>query len=260
MGFDIAELTELSDLEDVVRLFSEVWGGAALIDSNTLRALAHSGNYIAGARSGGRLIGALMGWLGARPGGDVILHSHILAVVPDVEARGLGFALKQHQRGWCLSRSIRTIEWTFDPLVRRNAYFNLTKLGADAAEYLVNFYGPMQDSINAGDESDRILVRWRLESERAKAAAFGQGPEPEFDEAAGRALTVGAGAEPQSRAVSGPAIVIQVPEDIVAIRRHDADLAKRWRHAVRKALGDAMASGFHVAGATRDGWYVLARD
>ena len=75
----------------------------------------------------------------------------------------MGFALKLHQRAWCLDRGITLMEWTYDPLVARNAYFNLSKLGATVAEYLPDFYGVMGDGINRFDESDRILVHWPLE-------------------------------------------------------------------------------------------------
>ena len=234
----IEELTELDDLREVAELFALVWErpGEPPINSDVLRALSHAGNYIAGARSGGRLIGGIVGWLGMHAPGDLHVHSHILGVLPGDEARGLGFELKQHQRLWCLERGVPVIEWTFDPLVRRNAYFNLTKLGADAAHYLVDFYGTMNDGINAGDQSDRILVRWDLESEKARAAAAGTPFEP----------------HPGSDAV-----LVKLPEDIVAIRRHDPELGRRWRLRVRESLGDAMARGRRVAGFTREFEYVL---
>ena len=257
VAYRIAELTEVADLQEVVNLFAQVWGGEAPINSNTLRALSHSGNYLAGARSDGRLIGAVMGWLGGHPPHDLHLHSHILAVVPDIEARGLGFALKQHQRDWCLARQVPVVEWTFDPLVRRNAYFNLTKLAAGAARYLINFYGPMEDSINAGDESDRILIRWDLDSEKARAAAAGRAVEQEAVDGMPKALRVSGDGEPDAHAVRGSSALVQVPDDIVAIRKSNPALARRWRNAVRAVLGDAMSSGYRVTGATRDGWYVL---
>jgi predicted GNAT superfamily acetyltransferase len=259
MNLPIEELTELGDLREVAELFADVWGrsGEPPISSDILRALAHSGNYIAGARSEGRLIGAIVGWLGGHPPHDLHLHSHILGVLPGTEARGLGFALKQHQRMWCLERGVGAMEWTFDPLVRRNAYFNLTKLGAEAARYLVDFYGRMDDGINAGDESDRILIRWDLTSERAKAAAGGEPIEPSIEANAAQLLVVADGEEPRAHRATGPVALVQVPDDIVAIRRRQPDLARRWRHAVRSALGDAMSSGYRITGATRDGWYVL---
>ena len=238
---DIKELESMPEMHDLAELFATIWGrpGEPPLDASTLQALSHSGNYVVGAYSGTRMVGGLIGWLGGRPRGDLYLHSHILGVLPDTEARGLGFDLKQHQRAWCIDRGVNSIEWTFDPLVRRNAYFNLVKLGADAVEYLVDFYGPMDDGINTGDESDRLLVRWNLHSERAAAAAAG-GP-----------LV----AQPDAGA-----LLVQVPEDIVAIRRADPALARRWRHRVREGLGGAMSRGYRVIGFTTAFEYVLSRD
>jgi len=255
----VEELSELDDLREVAELFARVWGrpGEPPINSDILRALARSGNYVAGTRDGGRLTGGIVGWLGGHPPGAVHMHSHILGVLPGTDARGLGFALKQHQRTWCLARDIPTVEWTFDPLVRRNAYFNLTKLGAEAARYLVDFYGTMDDGINAGDESDRILIRWDLQSEKARAAAAGRPMDPAAEQGAARMLTVGPDGEPVTSALNGPSAMLQVPDDIIAIRRAQPELARRWRHAVRAAMGDAMTAGYRVIGATRDGWYLL---
>src|SRR5207247_8945224 len=140
----------------------------------------------AGAFIEGRLIGGLVGWLGGTPPHELHMHSHILGVLPGNETRGLGFELKQHQRRWCLDRGVNVMEWTTDPLVRRNAYFNLTKLGAEAPEYFVNFYGEMRDGINAGEESDRLLIRWYLDSDRAEVAAVGKLREPDAEELRGR--------------------------------------------------------------------------
>ena len=238
---DIKALESMPEMHELAELFATIWGrpGEPPIDASTLKALSHSGNYVVGAYSGTRMVGGLIGWLGGRPRGDLYLHSHILGVLPDTEARGLGFDLKQHQRAWCIDRGVNSIEWTFDPLVRRNAYFNLVKLGADAVEYLVDFYGPMDDGINTGDESDRLLVRWNLHSERAAAAAAG-GP-----------LV----AQPDAGA-----LLVQVPEDIVAIRRGDHALARRWRQKVREGIGGAMSRGYRVIGFTPAFEYVLSRD
>ncbi|HET7467537.1 MAG TPA: GNAT family N-acetyltransferase [Candidatus Dormibacteraeota bacterium] len=236
----IRQLEGMPELHELAHLFATIWGrpGEPPMDTSTLRALSHSGNYVAGAYAQDRMIGGLIGWLGGLPD-DLHLHSHILGVLPDTEARGVGFALKQDQRAWCLDRDVSSVMWTFDPLVRRNAYFNLVKLGADAVEYLVDFYGAMDDGINTGDESDRLLIRWNLRSEKAIAAAEGRAYEPP--------------AEPG-------AVRVPVPEDIVAIRRRDPALARRWRHQVREALGGAMSRGHRVTGFTRDFEYVLSPD
>ncbi|HYL70243.1 MAG TPA: GNAT family N-acetyltransferase [Candidatus Dormibacteraeota bacterium] len=236
-------ITEVSDpraLHELAELFATIWGvpGELPLDPSTLRALSHSGNYVAGAYSDDQLVGGLIGWLGGHPTHDLHLHSHILGVLPETAARGVGFALKQHQRSWCMARGVKSIQWTFDPLVRRNAYFNLVKLGAGAVEYLIDFYGTMDDGINAGDSSDRVLVSWELGAVRATAAAAGHplAPRP------------------------GPgALLVPVPDDIVAIRRNDPALARRWRQEVRDALGGAMSRGYRITGFSRGFEYVLAR-
>jgi len=260
---EIRELTELEDLRQLAELFAVVWGrpGEPPISSDILRALAHSGNYVAGAFEGRRLIGGLVGWLGGVPPHELLMHSHILGVVPDSETRGLGFDLKQHQRRWCLARDVRVMEWTTDPLIRRNVYFNLGKLGAEAPEYLVDFYGEMRDTFNAGDQSDRLLIRWRLDGHRAEAAATGDLPELDVDKLRGwdtkAILAAGPRGEPVLEVAKSRVLLCQVPDDIVALRRADPALARRWRLALRRALGDAMADGYTILGATRSGWYVL---
>jgi predicted GNAT superfamily acetyltransferase len=263
-GAVIGELHELDDLRELQALLAAIWERAddPPINTDLLRALAHSGNYVAGARVSGRLVGGLVGWLGARAANELHMHSHILGVVADSQVAGVGFELKQDQRRWCLKRGVKTVEWTTDPLVRRNAYFNLTKLGARASEYLVNFYGAMTDGLNAGEESDRLLISWQLDSSRAKAAGEGRAPEPEvaglLRDGAGAILSVGAAGEPVTgKASSARVLICQVPEDIVAMRHADPTIARAWRLALRRALNDAFKAGYAVTGATRTGWYVL---
>jgi predicted GNAT superfamily acetyltransferase len=255
-------MTELEDVQALVRLFADIWErpGEPPIDSDVLMALILSGNYVAGARQDDRLVGGLIGWLGGLPD-HLHLHSHILGVDAASQVRGLGFDLKLHQRQWCLERGVKVIEWTFDPLVRRNAYFNLNKLGAEASRYLVNLYGGMTDGINAGEESDRILISWALDSQRATEAAAGRPHNPSSEDLERwnleALLTVGPGGEPIPRSSSARVVICQVPDDIVALRRSDPKLSRAWRMAVRTALASAFDAGYRVTGMTRTGWYVL---
>jgi predicted GNAT superfamily acetyltransferase len=260
----ISELIDIHDLSELAELFAHIWGreGERPIGSDVLKALAHSGNYVVGARQDARLIGGLVGWLGGVPPHELHMHSHILGVAAGRDAKGLGFELKQHQRRWCLERGVGVMEWTTDPLVRRNVYFNLAKLGARAPEYLVNFYGAMDDGINAGEESDRLLIRWDLASPRAERAAAGHRQAPSeawlLTRGAVPILRVGTSGEP----VVAPSreareLLCELPADIVEMRRTDPSLARKWRLALRSALTTALAGGLQITGATRSGWYVL---
>jgi predicted GNAT superfamily acetyltransferase len=270
-GVQITDLHEIDEHRQVATLFIEIWNTSlqdAPCTPQLLRAFAHSGNYVAGARLDGRLVGAAVAFL--HPDRDgLALHSHITGVSDAVQGRSVGFALKQHQRAWALARGIARINWTFDPLVRRNAWFNLVKLGAEGVEYLPHFYGPMADAINAGDETDRCLVTWRLDSERAVIAAQGRAPDPspEALRAAGAVVVLAECAdgrpdpgEPAGAGAPGArTLLARVPPDVVALRSRDAELALQWRRALRTAMGAAMRRGFVATGMTRSGWYVLDR-
>ncbi len=121
------------------------------------------------------------------------------------------------------------IVWTFDPLVRRNAVFNLARLGARASRYEVDFYGPVRDAINGDDETDRLVVEW--------ATSGGEGPGP--------------------LPVSGAMTTVATPPDIVALRASDPGAAQRARLEVREALGVRMQAGWTIEGVTADGSYLL---
>jgi len=179
----------------------------------------------------------------------------------DARVHGVGFALKQHQRAWALARDIDTIVWTFDPLARANAFFNLAKLAAVGQAYSVNFYGSMPDVINKGDESDRLVVRWRLTDPAVDRAASGVPLVPDVDalRAAGAAvaLTVSDDGVPKPGRADADVVLAQVPRDVVQLRQRDPAAAAEWRLALRNAMTGAFARGLVVNGMTRDGWYVL---
>lgn len=269
---EIAELHEIGELTEAADLFIEVWQTSraeAPCTPALLRALAHSGNYVAGARAGNRMVGASVGFL-QLAGGSFGLHSHITGASAESQGRGVGSALKQHQRAWALARGLEVVTWTFDPLVRRNAFLNLVKLGAEIVEYLPDFYGPMGDGINAGDETDRCMVSWPLAHERAVAASRGAAAEPDLDalgqagarvllaeDAAGAPAVTDPGALTSRSTPGGGALLVQVPSDIVAIRAADPELASRWRRALRDTMGEALGHGLVATGITRSGWYVL---
>lgn len=231
VGIDIREVGEVADLRAIERLLAGIWRtqeDRPPISSEILRAMAHAGCYVAGAYEGDRLVGASVGFLGgARQ--DLHLHSHITGVDAEAQGRHVGYALKLHQRQWCLDRGIDVVTWTFDPLVRRNAWFNLHRLGADIVEFHHDFYGEMSDGLNVGDNSDRCVVRWDLPGATARDA-----------------IAPDAGAR-----------VIDLPADFDALRRDDPAQAREWRRTVRAKLTAAFDDGLHVAGMTAAGQYVL---
>ncbi|MET0666642.1 MAG: GNAT family N-acetyltransferase [Acidimicrobiales bacterium] len=260
MAIVIRETDGMDEIRSVTALMAEVWGDDFL-DTGICRAIQHAGGYLTGAWEGDRLLGGSLAFIGYLDG-EVLLHSHATCTAPGLGSQGIGLALKWHQRRWCLDRGIRTVEWTYDPLVARNGWFNLTKLGARAVAYEIDFYGRMTTAIERGEESDRCLVRWTLDDAKVVAAAAGAlvGADVEALRAAGVPVLISAGphggpvvGDPLSE---GPALA-QVALDIEALRVSNPEVAAKWRRAVRATLGHAMHDNRHLTAAARDGWYLL---
>jgi predicted GNAT superfamily acetyltransferase len=223
-----------TDVGTVQEIFGAVWGPGQRLQANLLMAMAHAGGTVAAAVRGAEPVGACVGFLGWE--GGVHLHSHMAAVHAGARAAGVGYALKLWQRAVCLEHGIDEIRWTYDPLVRRNAYFNLAKLGARVVDFRPDFYGEMDDIVNAGDRSDRFEVSWLLGSEGVAAALRGA---PEVAASTER--------------------FVALPEDYDALRQRDPASARVWRERVRTALTEHWGAGLRPVWATAGG-YVFQRD
>lgn len=263
-GTQVREVTSARELDAVHSLFNGIWQPGPLgapMTGELLRALAKSGNYVGGAFDGDELVGACVGFFGAPA--DETLHSHIAGVLEVARGRSVGYALKLHQRAWSLQRGVSDIHWTFDPLIRRNAYFNLVKLGARPEEYLTNFYGGVHDAINGGDDTDRLLTRWQLAGEPVRAACAGDFAPADAAScrAAGAAVALDRGPSggPVTGTFASSTLLVAVPADIERLRLAAPGAAKDWRAALREVLGGLMAEGAHVTGFDRSGWYILRR-
>ncbi len=264
-GVSVRTLETLEELGRVDALFAAIWGSAGqqvAMPVNLLRALIHSGNYVSGAWRDGELVGAAVAFLGRRDGVSE-LHSHVAGVARSEQGSGVGYAIKLHQRAWAGRRGLARVVWTYDPLVRRNGWFNVVKLGARAVAYYPNLYGVMEDELNGTDETDRCLVSWDVGPGGPPGATGETGPAPA--RAPARMLAIAETGGPVVLDGDAPdrpgvaAVLCQVPDDIVAVRHCDPDMARAWRLALRESMGQAMGAGFEVTGMTADGSYLLGR-
>lgn len=215
-------------------LFDKVWDVKSMVSPEIMTASLHNGGYGSVIYIDSRPVGAAFALVGrALPGcNGPNLHSHATGVLPEFVGKGLGEMIKRHQWDWAKENGFATITWTFDPLVRRNAHFNLIKLGATVLGYHQNFYGELNDGINAGEQSDRLLVQWDVAGVDAP-----------------RANTF---VEP-----SKTAVIIETPADIEQLRKADRVQSDGWRARQRAAFESAQLVGLHVVGLTNDFSYVL---
>ena len=154
------------------------------------------------------------------------------AVLPEYRDQSVGYALKIDPWNWAKKNTYSHLSWTFDPLVRRNARLNIAKLGVDISDYFPNFYGNMPDALNAGDESDRLMVSWRTGVDAPKARELITNPEPSD-------------------------ILIEIPEDIVAIRSKNHSESMKWRRQVREQFLAAFEKNGKVIGFSANNEYVV---
>lgn len=252
-GVELRPLTTLEDCDAIIRVMIATWGDYQLIPREMIRALAESGNVPYGAVANEELIGYVLGWAGVDTDEGLHVHSHMLAALPERRHRGVGYALKLAQRAQALDQGIAFARWTFDPMVARNAYFNLHKLGAVADRFERDFYGEMTDELNRGDRSDRFVVRWDLER---PPGPWSPAPSEETvllrRDPDGRPELLGEGA--------GDAVIVEIPTDNAALRETDPAVAAEWRDAVADAAETCLSRGLEAAIFLRDrSAYAFAR-
>jgi predicted GNAT superfamily acetyltransferase len=239
-------------------VIASVWGPEAMPPA-LLRAFQHAGTSLLGAEDGGEFVGFVLGFLGTEEG--LHLHSHMLAVAPAQQSRGIGYALKVAQRAAALDQGIEEIRWTYDPLIARNARFNLNRLGAVATAFFPNFYGDMPDKLNEGDRSDRFEVRWRLRSLTVETRLREPGQFlpavllPSLLDAEGPADTP---VPVETGATSLNRVTVAIPGDYQALRMRDPELSMRWREASARAFRACFDAGL-VTDVIADGGYWFLR-
>ena len=233
---EIRHCGTLPEYEECVRLQRVVWGEDIVVPSTIFVVAHHTGGQVIGAFEGAEMVGFTHALAGVRKR-EPFLHSHMTAVLPGYRDRGVGRRLKLFQRQDALKRSIKLVEWTFDPLELKNAHFNLVRLGAIARRFIPNCYGITESPLHAGLPTDRLVAEWWLDSERVKNI-LADSPLP----------------------TKGPFARISLPSNLGEIRSRDREEGARIQSGVREQFkkyfgSGCAATGVETQGATTD--YIL---
>ncbi len=270
----IRNLDTIDDLTQLKAVEKEVWG---MTDEDTLPltlaiACKAAGNIFVGAFDQRKLVGFAFGFL-AREHGQTTIHSHMLAVLEAYGQQDLGARLKQAQRDQALAMGIHEMTWTYDPLQSRNAHFNFAKLGVVSDTYKVDFYGPETSSMLHRNGTDRLWVRWLLNSKRVRDRLSGKNARLETLDAM-KLLAPLVSFDPSGKparadlaqSLSRQRVSVEIPGDILEVERTDMGLARAWRAATRWAFCEATKAGFVVTEFSRSirgqqgpGAYLLQR-
>jgi predicted GNAT superfamily acetyltransferase len=237
---EIWQLHDLDEFAEALTLQQRIWGFAD-IEAMPLRwfvVASKVGGQVFGACEGGQMVGFLGAMPGILPDGRPYMHSHMLGVLPKYRDRGVGRRLKLAQREEALERGIDLVEWTFDPMELKNAYFNVERLGAIVRRYEENLYGVTASPLHGGLPTDRCAAEWWLRSPRVEAAVAGK------------------------VAARGPGERIAYPADMAHLRANDPARARAIQRANGEKFQDAFARGLAVTGFERagsEGVYLLER-
>ncbi len=220
-AIEIRKLTTLDELASAVRLQQEIWGfeDVDLLPLRLFVVASKIGGQALGAFDNGRIVAFCLCIPGLKPGGRSYLHSHMLGVRPEYRDRGLGRKLKLAQREYAIANAVELIEWTFDPLEIKNAFFNIERLGAIVRRYVRNQYGTTSSHLHAGLPTDRLIAEWWIESPRVAAFCVDQPFERSMAEAR-----------------------ISVPADIADLRQRDVRMAR----GIQASLGDEFERHFRA--------------
>jgi predicted GNAT superfamily acetyltransferase len=173
---EIRQLRRHEEFADTVRLQREIWGfqDVELLPLRLFVVADKVGGQVLGAFDGTRMVAFCLCIPGLKPGGRSYLHSHMLGVLPEYRNTGLGQQMKWKQRQYALGQGVDLIEWTFDPLEIRNAFFNIERLGAIVRRYVPNQYGTTSSPLHGGLPTDRLVAEWWIQSARAEAFSGGK--------------------------------------------------------------------------------------
>lgn len=227
-----------ADYAAVYALQAETWGreAAVLVCTPILKVAQRTGGITAGAfDADGRLLGFVFGLTGPQ-GGRLVHWSDMLAVRPEVRDMGLGRRLKAFQRDACRAMGVAAIQWTYDPLVARNAHLNLARLGARPVEYVVDMYADSDSPLHTGIGTDRFVVEWPVTDAPPASAPLVPDPCP--------ILTDGPHLHLDLLAERLPLVAVRIPDDIHAVAAADLSHARQWRTSTRTAFQAAFAAGY----------------
>ena len=272
-GVTIRHVRTYDEFLACVAMQAETWGTAfrETVPATILKVSQRLGGVTAGAfADDGTLLGFVFGMTGVERG--VIVHwSDMLAVRAGMQNHGLGRRLKEFQRDAVRSMGATRIYWTYDPLVARNAHFNLNRLGVRVVEYVQDMYGTDTGSaLHNGVGTDRFIVDWPVAPSGAERLGGHPVAEPSAQELHDAPVLNAPRAEGRDPDVSRfssllpPIVRVEIPDDIFSVLAQSAERAAHWRVTTRLAFQWALASGykiqrFHHDGPTGRGFYSLKR-
>lgn len=248
-SIEIRTLRSNEDCQAAADFQREIWGTdyVDIVPGTLLHVVDYVGGLAAGAfEKSGELVGFVFGMNGIRDG-DLVHWSHMLGVRESARNSGLGRMLKEYQRTTLRDIGVKRIYWTFDPLMSKNAYFNINRLGAEIVEYVPDMYGRTSSPLHLGLPTDRLIACLPTSPREGVPRAVPDARTP--------VLTAFPKLDDHTVSVRDHApetALIEIPPDILDVLARSPGTAQTWRLAVRDHFQWALAHGYTVTGVHRD--------
>ena len=275
-SYQIRLLEKASEMRATEKLTDEIWRGGELdiVPSHMITAIIHNGGFAFGAFENEQMVGYIFGFPGFSSSKNLQLKhcSHQMGVHPNHRGKNIGFALKKAQRQMVRQQGLDLITWTYDPLLSRNAYLNIARLGAICNTYKRNEYGDMIDGLNAGITSDRFQVDWWVNTKHVSQHLDAEN-QPNYQETDSQTLytperNAGLGLLIPPKHHSPPSkkrLLLEIPSNYQSIREKNISLAQDWRFFTREIFEEVFNAGYIVtdfiyerSGITPRSFYVLS--
>ncbi|WHY83939.1 GNAT family N-acetyltransferase [Neobacillus novalis] len=250
-------IEELKDIMKVVELQAEIWSSEIVSPQPQLVASIHHGGILVGAFAEEKLVGFSYGFAGFNNEGPYLV-SHMTGILPEYQNAGIGYHLKLKQREWAIDYGYKKIVWTYDPLEVRNGYFNVCKLGAYSKRYIPSYYGELNDKLNKGLPTDRLLIEWDICTKRVENAILGMSKN-QIENLYETLINCEQASEFSSPIplkikdkYSQAGFRVPVPSNIQFIKQQKPEVAHEWRYAVRAAITEAFSKDYIITGVQKE--------
>jgi predicted GNAT superfamily acetyltransferase len=233
---DVKIIENSSQIGDFMEIIKSAWHSESAISGfkDTIHSMAYHGGFVLGAFDGNKLIGMSFSYPGYR-NGHVYLYSHMTGVIDENKYSGVGYMLKMKQRELAINYGYDMIAWTFDPAMSLNGYFNIGKLGAISRTYLDNFYGTMDDGINKGLPTDRLVAEWHVLENYDRSYS-----DPQFiNEVDGNHIAFNA--DPEKDLVG-----VKIIKNFYEYKKADLDGAIKLKILIRQKFHELFSKGYVI--------------
>ncbi len=242
----IRALSGIQEMQQAVDLQKIYWGDdmSDIVPLHMLLSMASYGGHVLGAFLNGKMVGLLMGFLGAKITAEdhepahktLLVMSKRMVVLPEYRNYKIGERLKLAQRDFAIAHDVQLVTWTFDPMLSRNAYLNLHKLGAVGQGYQSDFFGAA--ATNPTLSGDRLVANWWVMHphtiDRTTRDYADLPIASDVSDGLPRSFTLR----------DAESMLLEVHSDFQALEKQNPSAARRWRDYMREAFPSLLTAGY----------------